>query len=137
MDPRVHPTGFRVNDKPVAASYAHPFSFQLLAETDLRDDATVPSSKHLGGGNGHFVRYWDEGSSVAEMTFEVEEPEEEDSPVVAEKKKKKVNKGAWLLLAQFVAKFKDSRRLRGCRISGLSLGRHTCRRNGGVSIACL
>ncbi len=76
----------------MAASYAHPFSFQPLSENELRDDATVSSSKNLGGGDGFFVRYWDEGSSVAEMAFEVEEPELTE-PTPTEKKKKKIHRG--------------------------------------------
>ena len=78
MSPQLHPAGFRINDKPIAASFAHPFSFQPLGEHGLRDDTCVASSNNMGGGEGFWVKYWDDGTSVAEMTFEVEEPEPEE-----------------------------------------------------------
>ena len=71
MSPQIHPAGFRINDKPIAASFAHPFSFQPLGENGLRDDTCVVSSNNLGGGEGFLVKYWDDGTSVAEMNFEV------------------------------------------------------------------
>jgi RNA-binding protein 5/10 len=88
MSPQLHPAGFRINDKPIAASFAHPFSFQPLGEHALRDDTCIASSSGIGGGDGFWVKYWDEGTSVAEMTFEVEEPEPEITGPVKLKKKK-------------------------------------------------
>jgi RNA-binding protein 5/10 len=88
MSPQLHPAGFRINDKPIAASFAHPFSFQPLGEHALRDDTCVASSNSLGGGEGFWVKYWDDGTSVAEMAFEVEEPEFEVVGAMKTKKKK-------------------------------------------------
>jgi RNA-binding protein 5/10 len=87
MSPQLHPAGFRINDKPIAASFAHPFSFQPL-ENGFRDDTCVASSNNLGGGEGFWMKYWDDGTSVAEMTFEVEEPEPGVIDIVKPKKKK-------------------------------------------------
>jgi RNA-binding protein 5/10 len=110
MSTQLHPSGFRISERPVAASFAHPYSFQPLPDYSLRDDACIPSSMSLGGVEGSTVRYWDEGSTVAVLEFKVEEPvpSTESAPVVKEKKKKQ--KGApiygshrILLTSRFVA----------------------------------
>jgi RNA-binding protein 5/10 len=73
MSPQIHPSGFRISDRPVAASFAHPYSFQPVAELMLRDEACIPSSIALGGSDGSWVRYWDETSTITMLQFEVEE----------------------------------------------------------------
>ncbi|KAI0340191.1 hypothetical protein BDW22DRAFT_1414817 [Trametopsis cervina] len=90
MSAQLHPSGFRISERPVAASFAHPYSFQPLPDYSLRDDACLPSSTSLGGAEGTMVRYWDEGSTVAVLEFKVEEPAQptEAAPVTKEKKKK-------------------------------------------------
>ena len=45
MSPQIHPNGFRISDKPVAASFAHPYSFQPVTDFMLRDDSLVASSE--------------------------------------------------------------------------------------------
>ncbi|KAL6307896.1 hypothetical protein BKA93DRAFT_766391 [Sparassis latifolia] len=92
MSPEIHPSGFRISDRPVAASFAHPYSFQPQPDFSLRDDACLPSSSSLGGVEGTWVRYWDEASTAAVLEFKVEEPVEPTVPPVKEKKKK--SKGA-------------------------------------------
>jgi RNA-binding protein 5/10 len=91
MSPQVHPEGFRISDRPVAASFAHPYSFQVVDQMH-RDEACLVSSPALGGIEGGWVRYWDESSTLAMLEFEVE-----DSPqpevVVAKKEKKRVKDG--------------------------------------------
>lgn len=75
----------------MAASFAHPYSFQPLPDYSLRDDACIASSTSLGGAEGAWVRYWDEGSTAAVLEFQVEEPAQAapaDTPAVKEKKKK-------------------------------------------------
>ncbi|CDO69037.1 hypothetical protein BN946_scf184834.g44 [Trametes cinnabarina] len=91
MSPQLHPNGFRISDRPVAASFAHPYSFQPLPEFSLRDEACLMSSPSLGGTEGVWVRYWDEASTAAVLEFKVEEPAQstEPAPVVKEKKEKK------------------------------------------------
>ena len=91
MSPQLHPNGFRISDRPVAASFAHPYSFQAVADQTLRDDACMMSSMSLGGAEGMWVRYWDEASTAAIIEFKVEEPVKlaNTAPVVKEKKEKK------------------------------------------------
>ncbi|RDX45484.1 hypothetical protein OH76DRAFT_956917 [Lentinus brumalis] len=91
MSPKLHPNGFRISDRPVAASFAHPYSFQPLADYALRDDACVMSTPSLGGMEGVWVRYWDEASTAAIIEFKVEEPVKPamTAPAVKEKREKR------------------------------------------------
>lgn len=94
MSPQIHPSGFRISDKPVAASFAHPYSFQPLPDHALRDEACLLSTPSLGGMEGVYVRYWDEASTAAILEFKVEEPvAPAATPAVKEKEKKKKAKG--------------------------------------------
>ncbi|KAG1756233.1 uncharacterized protein EDB91DRAFT_1091342 [Suillus paluster] len=93
MSPQIHPSGFRISDKPVAASFAHQYSFQPVDHM-LRDETAIPSSINLGGVEGAFVKYWDESSMVAVLEFKVEEPvqpqvQASTGPVKEKKEKKK------------------------------------------------
>ncbi|KAJ3504869.1 hypothetical protein NLJ89_g7716 [Agrocybe chaxingu] len=90
MSPQIHPSGFRISDRPVAASFAHPYSFQPVTDFLSRDEACLQSTMALGGVEGTWVRYWDESSTVAVLEFKVEEPVQ---PAVQakEKKEKKEN----------------------------------------------
>jgi len=74
MSPQLHPSGFRIADRPIAASFAHPYSFQPLGENMLRDDASISSSMAMGGVEGTWSRYWDDSAAVDELRFEVEAP---------------------------------------------------------------
>ncbi|KIP07987.1 hypothetical protein PHLGIDRAFT_70177 [Phlebiopsis gigantea 11061_1 CR5-6] len=93
MSPQIHPNGFRISERPVAASFAHPESFQPLPEYSIRDDACVASSPSLGGVEDIWVRYWDEGSTVAMLEFKVEQPLQQavEQPTKEKKKKAKVD----------------------------------------------
>lgn len=91
MSPQLHPSGFRISDRPVAASFAHPYSFQPVSDYSLRDEACIPSSTSLGGVDGTWVRYWDEASTVAVLDFKVEEPVQPVVPSAKNKKEKKKN----------------------------------------------
>ena len=92
MAPQIHPTGFRISDRPVAASFAHPYSFQSIPDYSLEEDSCIPSSMTLGGLEGTYVKYWDEGSMIAVLEFEVEQStksgQEQPSKEKNEKKKK-------------------------------------------------
>ncbi|KAG6909467.1 hypothetical protein DXG01_000453 [Tephrocybe rancida] len=90
MSPTIHPAGFRISDRPVAASFAHPYSFQPVTDFLQRDDACLTSSMSLGGVQDTWVRYWDENSTVAVLEFKVEEPTQ--TTQLAEKKKEKKKK---------------------------------------------
>jgi RNA-binding protein 5/10 len=93
MSPQIHPSGFRISDKPVAASFAHQYSFQPVDHM-LRDETAIPSSINLGGVEGAFVKYWDDSAMVAVLEFKVEEPVQPQvqpsaGPVKEKKEKKK------------------------------------------------
>ncbi|TCD59819.1 hypothetical protein EIP91_011398 [Steccherinum ochraceum] len=89
MSVQIHPNGFRISDRPVAASFAHPYSFQPLPDYSLRDDACIASSMSMGGVDGAWVRYWDEASTVAMLEFQVEEPVAAPAPTKEKKEKRK------------------------------------------------
>ncbi|KAL1947461.1 hypothetical protein VTO73DRAFT_14422 [Trametes versicolor] len=91
MSPQLHPNGFRISDRPVAASFAHPYSFQPIPEHALRDEACLLSTPSLGGTEGVWLRYWDEASTAMILEFKVEEPAKatETVPAAKEKKEKK------------------------------------------------
>ncbi|KAJ3990048.1 hypothetical protein F5890DRAFT_1561312 [Lentinula detonsa] len=89
MSPQIHPAGFRISDRPAAASFAHPDSFQPIQEIMLRDEACLTSSLALGGVEGTYVRYWDESSMVAVLEFQVAMPQSSTVTSGKDKKEKK------------------------------------------------
>jgi RNA-binding protein 5/10 len=95
MSPQIHPSGFRISDRPVAGSFAHPYSFQPVSDHILRDEAAISSSSALGGAEGTWVRYWDEISTVAVLEFEVAEPVQPQQVVLAKEKKEKKRPKGW------------------------------------------
>ncbi|PFH47056.1 hypothetical protein AMATHDRAFT_68521 [Amanita thiersii Skay4041] len=88
MSPQLHPNGFRISDKPVATSFAHPYSFQPVTDFIQRDEACLKSTSSSGGVEGLWVRYWDENSTCAVLEFKVEEPSEA-APIQKAKREKK------------------------------------------------
>lgn len=92
MSPQVHPNGFRISDRPVAASFAHPYSFQPVTDFISRDEACLSSSMSLGGVEGTWVRYWDESATVAVLEFQVDEAVQSASAGSKEKEKEKEKK---------------------------------------------
>lgn len=96
MSAKIHPNGFRISDKPVAASFAHSYSFQPVTDFLQRDESCLQSTSTLGGAEGQWVRYWDETSTVAVLEFKVDEPTRKDT--VKEKKEKKRKGGLRFLL---------------------------------------
>lgn len=89
MSPQLHPSGFRISERPVAASFAHPESFQPISDFAIRDDACIASSLSLGGVEGTWVRYWDEGSTIAVLEFKVDPPVQPTPEQTGKEKKKK------------------------------------------------
>lgn len=92
MSPQLHPEGFRISDRPVAASFAHPYSWQKVPDNVIKDEACIDSTVAIGGVDGDWARYWDESSTVAVLEFEVEQPtpaKPQIGPVKQEKKQKK------------------------------------------------
>lgn len=92
MSPTLHPSGFRISDRPVAASFAHPYSFQSVTDFLSRDEACLASTSSLGGTEGTWVRYWDESSTVAVLEFKVEEPVQPTAYAKDKKDKKKAKR---------------------------------------------
>lgn len=118
MSPQIHPNGFRISDRPVAASFAHPYSFQPVTDFLSRDDACLSSSMSLGGAEGTWVRYWDESSTAAVLEFEVDEvaqpatssAKDKDQDKDKEKKKKaKGNKPLHFVASSFTLIFDEVR----------------------------
>lgn len=73
MNPKNHPTGFRIASRIVAASFALPYAFQLLPHSAPMEPWCITTSPAIGGveeGEG-WTRYWDEGATVEEKKFEV------------------------------------------------------------------
>ncbi len=92
MSPQVHPNGFRISDRPVAASFAHPYSFQPVTDFLSRDEACIPSSLSLGGVEETWVRYWDESATAAVLEFQVDEATQPASNTEKDKDKEKEKK---------------------------------------------
>lgn len=105
MSPQLHPSGFRISDRPVAASFAHPYSFQPVTDFLSRDEACLTSTLSLGGVEGTWVRYWDESSTVAVLEFKVDEPAH---PITQpkDKKEKKKAKGRLCFLVYYNSFYK-------------------------------
>jgi RNA-binding protein 5/10 len=89
MSPQIHPNGFRISDRPVATSFAHPYSFQPISDPILRDETCLPSSITLGGVEDQWVKYWDEGATLAKLEYEVEVPTQQPAPAKEKEKKKR------------------------------------------------
>lgn len=94
MAPQIHPNGFRISDRPVAASFAHPYSFQPIPDYSLKDDSCIPSSMALGGLEDAYVKYWDEGSMISVLEFEVDQPARPGQEQANKEKKEKKKKAA-------------------------------------------
>ncbi|EJD02080.1 uncharacterized protein FOMMEDRAFT_168630 [Fomitiporia mediterranea MF3/22] len=92
MSPQLHPNGFRISDRPVAASFAHPYSFQCIEHIMHRDENCIASSLNLGGVEGSWAKYWDESASLASMDFKVEEPQSQQQTAAGKEKKDKEKK---------------------------------------------
>ena len=89
MSPQIHPNGFRISDTPVAASFAHPYSFQPLPDDVYPDESCLTSSLNLGGMENMQVKYWDEGATSIVMEFDVEESSQLNVASKSKKEKKK------------------------------------------------
>lgn len=76
MNPTYHPTGFKIDGRVIAASFALPYAFQVVPPTSPQEPHTLVPSKAVGGveeGEG-WTRYWDETASVEEKTFDATLP---------------------------------------------------------------
>jgi len=55
----------------------------------MRDEACLPSSVTLGGVEEQWVRYWDEGATIAKLEYDAEIPTQQPAPTKEKEKKKK------------------------------------------------
>jgi RNA-binding protein 5/10 len=128
MSPQIHPSGFRISDKPAATSFAHQYSFQQV-DYMLPDEAAIPSSINLGGVEGAFVKYWDDSVMVAVLEFKVETPPQSQVQASTgptkeknEKKKKGVPADCSVLSHQLTGKYIDDASKASCTLSIASFG---------------
>lgn len=91
MSVQTHPEGFRISDKPVAASFANVDSFQPV-DVMQRDETCIMSSIALGGAEGMWVKYWDETSTIAVLEFHNARSVQPVSLAAAAKEKKEKKK---------------------------------------------
>ncbi|KZV80735.1 hypothetical protein EXIGLDRAFT_845302 [Exidia glandulosa HHB12029] len=92
MSQQLHPEGFKISDRPVAASFAHPYSWQKVPDNVIKDEACVESTVALGGVDGEWARYWDDSSTLSILEFDVQLPgpsKPQIGPVKEQKPKKK------------------------------------------------
>ena len=94
MSPIIHPNGFHISDRPVAALFAHPYSFQAIQDKMYQDATCIMSCFNMGGVEDTFVKYWDEATTVVVMEFKVQKSvkQREGSDGVATKKEKERKK---------------------------------------------
>ena len=91
MSPQLHPTGFKISERPVAVSFAHPYSWQRVPDDVIKDEACIESTIAVGGVDGDWARYWDESSTLASLEFEVELPASRGLASRGDRKKKQVS----------------------------------------------
>lgn len=94
MSPIIFPSGFRISARPIAASYAHPHSFQLLPPGTTRDECCLDASVSLGGKEEGYAKYWDDDTVIGELVFEVEEVAKPEPDLKGKSKKKEKGKDA-------------------------------------------
>jgi RNA-binding protein 5/10 len=71
MSPELHPSGFRIGSRAIAASFAHPASFQPL-EQRPPDEFSVVSTPAVGGPDSGWCSYWDQTAFVEIQEFQVD-----------------------------------------------------------------
>lgn len=92
MSPELHPSGFRIGSRAIAASFAHPSSFQPLDQRPP-DEYSLVSTPAVGGSDTGWCSYWDQSAFVEVQEFQVDQDAVADltpsNPTEGEKKKEK------------------------------------------------
>ncbi|CAE6491534.1 unnamed protein product [Rhizoctonia solani] len=92
MSPELHPSGFRIGSRAIAASFAHPSSFQPL-ENRPPDEYSLVSTHAVGGSDVGWCSYWDQTAFAEVQEFQVDQETIADltahAAPEAEKKKEK------------------------------------------------
>ncbi|QRV86137.1 G-patch domain protein [Ceratobasidium sp. AG-Ba] len=71
MSAELHPSGFRIGSRAIAASFAHPASFQPL-EDRPPDEYSLICTPAVGGSDSGWCAYWDQSAFVEVQEFEVD-----------------------------------------------------------------
>ncbi|KAG8686229.1 hypothetical protein FRC08_012676 [Ceratobasidium sp. 394] len=91
MSPELHPSGFRIGSRAIAASFAHPASFQPL-EQRPPDEYSLICTAAVGGSDSGWCSYWDQSAFVEVQEFQVDPETIADLTITnteGEKKKEK------------------------------------------------
>ncbi|KAG8695919.1 hypothetical protein FRC09_008855 [Ceratobasidium sp. 395] len=91
MSPELHPSGFRIGSRAIAASFAHSSSFQPL-EHRPPDEYSLICTPAVGGTDSGWCSYWDQSAFVEAQEFQVDPETIADLTVTnteGEKKKEK------------------------------------------------
>lgn len=71
MSAELHPSGFRIGSRAIAASFAHPASFQPL-ENRPPDEYSLISTPAVGGSDSGWCAYWDQSAFMEVQEFQVD-----------------------------------------------------------------
>jgi RNA-binding protein 5/10 len=72
MSPELHPSGFRIGSRAIAASFAHPASFQPLDQRPP-DEYSIVCTPAVGGSDTGWCSYWDQSAFVEIQEFQVDQ----------------------------------------------------------------
>ncbi|CAE6432359.1 unnamed protein product [Rhizoctonia solani] len=96
MSPELHPSGFRIGSRAIAASFAHPSSFQPL-DNRPPDEYSLVCTQAVGGSETGWCSYWDQTAFAEAQEFQVDQETiaaltASAAPEVEKKKEKKKEK---------------------------------------------
>ncbi|CAE6525450.1 unnamed protein product [Rhizoctonia solani] len=93
MSAELHPSGFRIGTRAIAASFAHPASFQPL-DSRPPDEYSLVCTSAVGGSDTGWCSYWDQTAFAEVQEFQVDQETIADltTPVAPEIEKKKEKK---------------------------------------------
>ncbi|ELU44516.1 G-patch domain-containing protein [Rhizoctonia solani AG-1 IA] len=72
MSAELHPSGFRIGSRAIAASFAHPSSFQPL-DNRPPDEYSLVCTQAVGGSETGWCSYWDQTAFAEAQEFQVDQ----------------------------------------------------------------
>ncbi|KAF8758508.1 WD40 repeats protein [Rhizoctonia solani] len=101
MSAELHPSGFRIGSRAIAASFAHPSSFQPL-DNRPPDEYSLVCTQAVGGSETGWCSYWDQTAFAEAQEFQVDQetiaaltaPAAPEAEKKKEKKKEKTKNSA-------------------------------------------
>jgi RNA-binding protein 5/10 len=72
MSAELHPSGFRIGSRAIAASFAHPSSFQPL-DSRPPDEYSLVCTPAVGGSETGWCSYWDQTAFAEAQEFQVDQ----------------------------------------------------------------